>query len=352
MNTRGSGRPRAALHSKLAIAFMSTVISLFLLELAVRALGLAPGVNRLEVRKRYGHFIESDNPVLRYVPKPGSRDINDFGIRDLPFESSKGSGSYRILVLGDSVGFGLCNAEEVLPVSKLFPRVLEQRLNASHPSEPSRYQVLNLSVSGYNTAQEVEFLVEKGLDLEPDLVVLAYCMNDAFEVSAELYSLQRNRNVGFRAAAREHMVLRSHVARILWQQWVALSADRKAETGAPRPEHPVAEHFARLAQLSEDHGFDTLLVIFPLFFDYKEGSWKQARGWFNARQWPDEHRKVRALGEAHGFAVLDLYPAFEAADPGEHRLLQGRCTGSHPNEAGHALAAQEIERYLTRASTK
>jgi len=51
------------------------------------------------------------------------------------------------------------------------------------------YEVLNFGVSGYGVAQAVETLRSRALQLDPDIVVYAYCLNDAQAYSLEMANL-------------------------------------------------------------------------------------------------------------------------------------------------------------------
>jgi lysophospholipase L1-like esterase len=106
---------------------------------------------------------------------------NSLGFRDREHAVAKPAGVYRILVLGDSIvqGLSVANRED------LFTSVLERELDAD---APGRFEVLNFGVSGYNTQQEVETLRDKGLRYSPDLVVLAYCLNDTYLDSGPYHS--------------------------------------------------------------------------------------------------------------------------------------------------------------------
>ena len=52
------------------------------------------------------------------------------------------------------------------------------------------------------------------------------------------------------------------------------------------------------------------------------------------------HAIVAEAARRHGFDVLDLLPGFLAAGNGDLQALRGRCTGMHPDERGHEVAAQ------------
>ena len=98
--------------------------------------------------------------------------INNLGFRDpRDYELAKRPGTFRILVLGDSVTFGHGAVFETT-----YPYLLEQRLKAWNPSID--WQVWNLGVPGYNTRQELRYLQEVGPSFQPDLVIVGFFPND------------------------------------------------------------------------------------------------------------------------------------------------------------------------------
>ena len=96
--------------------------------------------------------------------KLGFRDTREYAIEKPP-------GTFRILVFGDSVTFGHGSVYE-----HSWPYLLEQRLNAWRPDVA--WQVWNLGVPGYNTSQELAYLLEVGPRFKPDLVVIGFFGND------------------------------------------------------------------------------------------------------------------------------------------------------------------------------
>jgi hypothetical protein len=98
--------------------------------------------------------------------------INGLGFRDSrEYALEKPSGTFRILVLGDSVTFGHGATFETT-----YPYLLEKRLEAWRPDV--RWEVWNLGVPGYNTRQELVYLQEVGRQYQPDLVVIGFYPND------------------------------------------------------------------------------------------------------------------------------------------------------------------------------
>ncbi len=92
--------------------------------------------------------------------------INSHGFRDKERTYEKAKDVFRIVVIGDSF-------TEALQVSleRTFPFVLEQRLNLGNSK---RFEVINLGVSGFGTAQEYLTLMYYGLKYHPDFVILAF----------------------------------------------------------------------------------------------------------------------------------------------------------------------------------
>ena len=154
---------------------------------------------------------------------------NQYGFRDEPdFPKTPEPGEYRILSLGDSIGFGYCNESRVIAIEHTFSSVLEDELNRSGLGSYDRVEVLNLSVSGYDTLQEVEFLKEKGLAYGPDVVLIAYCLTYLMLASRELFLFRKHSGWdAYRSAADmvyRSAVYRSHLVRFVWHRVPNLAA--------------------------------------------------------------------------------------------------------------------------------
>jgi len=124
-------------------------------------------------------YQRSKNRILRYELKPNAKikerhhgvTINSDGFRGKEYPTQKPEGTYRIVVIGDSVTFA-----KGFKLEETLPKILEARLNASCPIK--KFEVLNMGTEGYNSIQELEMLKTKGLKYNPDLVIIYYCLND------------------------------------------------------------------------------------------------------------------------------------------------------------------------------
>jgi len=98
--------------------------------------------------------------------------INALGFRDdRDYAIEKPAGTFRILVLGDSVTFGHGTRGDTT-----YPYLLEQRLREWKPE--IAWQVWNLGVPGYATSQELAYLERVGAQYDPDLVIVGFYPND------------------------------------------------------------------------------------------------------------------------------------------------------------------------------
>ena len=120
--------------------------------------------------------------IMVYVPglrgtyiRPEFRsriEIDSDGLRDREYAPGKEDGTFRILVLGDSLTAGL-----QVPVEETFCKRIERALAAERAAP--RIEVVNAGISGYGTADELRYLQTFGSRWKPDVVLVAFfCGND------------------------------------------------------------------------------------------------------------------------------------------------------------------------------
>ena len=99
---------------------------------------------------------------------------NSYGYRDNEIPIKKSIDNIRILTLGDSITFGHGDALQ----NELYSEVLEAKLNQHFPSHKT--DVINLGCPG-NSAQQEFFDLKKGLQFQPDIVIVQFTLNDVTE---------------------------------------------------------------------------------------------------------------------------------------------------------------------------
>ncbi|MFH1681874.1 MAG: GDSL-type esterase/lipase family protein [Candidatus Eisenbacteria bacterium] len=98
--------------------------------------------------------------------------LNSDGFRDREIVRAKPPSLFRVVCLGDSWTFGANVAE-----SETYPARLERLFEEGMPEMES--EVLNLGVLGYSSFQGLQLMKSFALDLDPDLLLLGFGMNDA-----------------------------------------------------------------------------------------------------------------------------------------------------------------------------
>ncbi|MHC4342599.1 MAG: SGNH/GDSL hydrolase family protein, partial [Planctomycetota bacterium] len=324
-----SSRPAA----NIALLFASLLLSLLLAEFVVRLTGAAPGFGIIQFER----FQLSQNPELLYEPLPGS-ETNDLGYRDRNHALER-STTHRIVILGDSIaaGFAVHRSQDI------FPDVVEQRLQEAGFD----VEVINLGVVGYNTAQEVETLRVRGLQYDPDLVVLEYCLNDHYPPEERILAgLARHR--------RQEAVVPHFLARGLASSSALYRLLKFGIAWAPRDDEeakdqetkktlssPVPGAFEELAVLSREHGFPTVVTVFP---NLARGSGHDTHLFDYPIRFQRQHDEVAGLSARHGFEHLDLLEPFRECSRNSSEKIHVDVI--HPSAFGHRCAGERIAGFL------
>ena len=167
---RGTAAPWQALPTYKK-AFFCLLPALFLLLVAEVVGRFVP--DKDPGKTRSGLVVPDPNLIWRLKPRSeGSLATNELNLRDTPY---KADADVKILLLGDSVSWG----DIVKNVHELFAVKLELLLAQADPGRS--YEVINSGVPGYSTFQQAIYLETKGLALDPDMVILQFCLNDVIE---------------------------------------------------------------------------------------------------------------------------------------------------------------------------
>jgi lysophospholipase L1-like esterase len=166
------------------------IVVLFLFELYLRL------TETQVVREKSGRglsLVESDAEFLvNYTPRgrrlvPNARvlirnhrisgrdilmEINSLGFRDEEISREKQDDEFRILVLGDSITWA-----SYLRAEETYVERTEEYLKEALPAR--RVEVINAGVGDIGLREEVDLLREKGLSVEPDVVVVSFYLNDS-----------------------------------------------------------------------------------------------------------------------------------------------------------------------------
>jgi GDSL-like lipase/acylhydrolase family protein len=274
--------------------------------------------------------------------------LNEQGYRGRALSLPRGRGLTRVVVLGDSVAFGLGVADDETFCSRLNAR-------------DNGIEVANLAVQGYGPDQELLKLERDGLRLEPDLVVVAHCLaNDLAEAMLPVslydgrtpkprFTLQDGRlqldgsSLVLSPAARTLQRLSddSHI----FNRLAALVPKQRPAAGPHwRERYADALHdeaaalrlnvalVRRMRELCQERGITLVVALFPDRFSY--------------RAKPEIAERFVAALRAEGVPLVDLSARFRERGL---RLKDVALDGTgHLSAAGHAIVSSELEQDIVR----
>lgn len=276
-------------------------------------------LDTLVVREPTGYW---NRPGLRGRYYGADVSINSIGLRG-PEIPPKEASEFRILMTGDSFPFGIGVGDD-----EALPAALESVLEADAPPG-IEYRVINLGVVSYNTEQQLRQLRELGLGLRPDLVLLAYAVND---IEPVMWVFEKRRGRLVNLAQRSYavsllgFVARSVKFRLFGYSGIALGEYRE---DSPRWRE-VEEGLSEMHRLCRDEGVGFAVFVYD---DLEEPK-----------------ALVRALGRREGFPVLELRQEtsdrFGGRDP---RDLMNSVVDSHPNVEGNRMWAEILANALAES---
>ncbi len=287
---------------------------------------------------------ETTLPVSGDVPYR----VNAAGFRDRDYAIEKEDGTYRIVVLGDSVsfGYGVAQAETFAKRLESLPPV----------AEAVRLEVLNLGINGYNPFTERALLEEIGDRYRPDLVVVQFCINDLNPPTLHFDAQTRFALGDIPPEAFPDPTFRDAGVQTLLGPWCtrlrtcALARDTFRSTrrlekddalrAAMSPVLPdrqlewnwLEQQYVAIQRVANRIGAEFALLAFPYESQVDDPLPSPVQEAFHA------------MADRHGWTLIDPLPRFRKAHEAGADLYLDLW---HPNETGHALAAQEIAEVLT-----
>ena len=336
--------------AKPAVAVCATLLALLAAEAVVRVLSLAPGIKPIQLSSYDCIYKRSTNPILGFELKANCHsDDPDFiqtyertnahGQRDRERTLQKPNGVRRILVLGDSVveGYGLRESETI-----------SHRLEDLYPDGST--EVLNFGVSAYCTRAEIELLEVKGLQFDPDVVVLVFVENDFDNFNREAFPLEGTID---RPAVVKALFQRSHFFRLtsirLNLFGFGAEADPVRWNRAAIGDNNVAEGLRRFRQLADRHGFQPLLAVWPRFLNdrIEDVCFMPQSG----KQLIVEH--LAAMHDIPSVRLSEFFQRHRAELAGDvnPRLRYSSGDELHPSPEGSRVAAEALKQALTDPSS-
>ena len=273
---------------------------------------------------------------------------NALGFRERSFALTKPADSFRVMVLGDSLTWGAGLAE-----SERYTNLLETKLQNDHPEQS--IEVLNFALSGAPTVTERDVLRENIARIDPDLVIVGFCVNDP-QPESQNYAVELDK---FKPLFKAYRSVGKHLGFKKLANFLTVRTDNLLRNCGLVPSADVAldrcynvnstewkafqEALSDIQDTCQTRGLPSPILV-PLL---------HANGDYNA---PDEHlqylvkwcRQVSQTAAAIGFTVLDMEEEFKREGD---RIRFVNPWDGHPdakcNEVYASVLEPAVEAHLT-----
>ena len=315
-------------------------------------LALAEGATRLwfpawaPARPERADFWVYDD-LLGWAHRPGQHgrlvhrdfsvevDISSQGLRDAEYPYERTS-KKRMLVLGDSYGWGFGVEHD-----EVFSEILERR----HPD----WEIINASVSGYGTDQQLLYLERRGRRFAPDAVLLLFNSSD-FENNSS--GVQYWHNKPFFALDGDRVTLKNHpVPRLTLKQRLDRFFMGKTYLLSRLYRPTLGRHLAwwqpgDRVDLGPYDSIEYKELMAQRLLDQIHERCREMEARFvlvSSPLLPEAREVLEVWSRRAGVPYLALEASFVAAG---RELPLEFAHDRHWNPAGHAIAAGAIEEFL------
>ncbi len=334
----------------IALSLISTLVMLFLLEMVLRVTAVVPA-RSLEYVKA-SQWAEIPGPLApnqSYTDSfkrrlPFTVTTNNLGLRGEDTTLAKPAGTVRVLCLGDSYTFGAFVND-----AETWPAQLQATLRERNPDRP--IEVINGGISGFTIVDELAFLREHGLALEPDAVVVAFVLNDLADLtrrvsSREMLRRSAEEQESSSLAPVKRLLRRTAIYNMLFIARAWLAKERGADPTvqevdirhllAPTYDDQTLElfdryrgHLLEMKTLLDGPAIGLVFMIYPF--------WEQI-----ARKEGDHaQQRLARMAAEMGIPVLDLLPAYRKNDPTGRKYFH-MPEDHHPSWRGYRTAARQL----------
>lgn len=306
--------------------------------------------------------------LVSYLPQFGiTVSFNSAGMRDSEHQVEKPPGVFRVLVLGDSFIEAL-----QIPFEQSFPSLLQRELEGR---VPGHVEVINASVSGWGTDDELKYLTSYGRQWKPDLIVVAMTLyNDVNDNLRERFHTVRDgvlvAKTGTRASFSQYTItqLKGFLATRFQTYQVLIRAKRSRETQAEARQ--LSTHMVdmfgsspdgrmtrgleltrllleRIRVIAAEDRSRVVLVLIPLAVQLSNAQFAGFAESLPGAQVDQPQVQMKRIGQRAGIDVIDLLSGFrEWAATGAGPLYLSR--DGHWDRSGHRLAARIVSTELLR----
>lgn len=269
---------------------------------------------------------------------------NGLGFRERDFETPKPAGTYRIMAVGDSLTWGVGLSEE-----ERYSRLLERQLRVRWPHR--NVEVLNFGLRGVATVHERDHLARLIDVVEPDCVVVGFCVNDP-QPRRQSYAVEMER---YRPVFAGFGVLRTYGLRRT-AEFLHKRTDQLIRNVGLVPQWPEALDRTYQRDSDEWRAFEKALADIralcarrglapPIFATLLQGTGDYSEPGPLLARFVAWSAQAEAAAQHHGFVTVNMLETFKAQGFRDRRV--NRWDG-HPSAACNRVYASHIADAITR----
>ena len=340
-------RSKAHWPLRVGILIASLLFVLLAAEAVIRITIYQRGVAGAEASKSEGPEYP-ELPVLKSMFDLGRKNVrgmhkgvlfrtNSQRIRGPEYPQQAEAGVFRIAIAGDSVTMG-----EGVDESAAYPALLGGLLGEKSPN--TRFEVINVGLSGSNIRVAMERLEKVVEFYRPDLIVYGFTIND---IEGSNYAAPTGKMEELKELQSNQWFSNSPLiaVRVIW--WLLATAEAP---GADRrnwyAEELLFNYFENeRARQDWDQGLDRFLSLAR-----EKGICAHVLIHTHLNELDEDHpylpiyQMVVEAAEQRGLPVSPTFDHFSGADPQTLRL---HFADAHPNAQGHAILAQALTEGLS-----
>ena len=341
---------KAELVKNIALSFVSTLVMVFLIEMVLRVTEVVTS-RTLEYagptlwRVNPGPLLPGQTFTDRFKRSlPFRVSVNNLGFRGRDLPLLKRAGTVRVLCLGDSYTFG-AYVDDV----ETWPAQLEVALRERLAGRD--VEVLNAGISGFTIVDEMDFLTEHGLGLDPDLVVVGFVLNDLADLTRRVSSREMLKRASEESASWPLGPIKARLRQTaIYNALFVMKAYVRRSTGADptiqevdirhllKPDYDQTTldlferyqgHLAGMKELLGRRNIPLVLMIFPYWEQVSRNATDQAQ------------RHLVAMARELAIPSLDLLPSYREHDPRGRKFFH-MPWDHHPSARGYRRASQDL----------
>lgn len=269
--------------------------------------------------------------IFGYECIPNAKpEINLYGLIGKQYPLKKEPGTFRILVIGDSIAYCGWASE-----------FLESNLN-NNPELKShyKYQLWTCGVPGYDVRRYALFLKHQGSAIKPDMVIVFLFMND-FELNTSLFYKDKNGDTAYHFPIDDlyqkgYIISPSLMKLSYFYRYIVLNLNnyyarhKSMPRNTPRNVYNGLQYMGQIKDMCAQSNIPLLVVIFPYLKPNEEYLSYQKR----------EYEAIRNVAQELKLDSIDLHSFYDKLlKEGFNLRLEDDI---HPNKEAHQLIAREI----------